>query len=177
MNRQIPSDQSNELSPTKFRNLSLCAGAMSLLLFVASLFFPAFYSSNDSCPSLPIFLLGWLTIVQSDFGSVIGTVTKGYFAWWANPFYFVSIVLLTKGRHRPGFVSSLLAVALASTSLVIRNCPVTALEHKIESYGPGFYLWFSAIVLTFVATAIPNVLGYHRAIEVEAAKNRARWVK
>ena len=62
-------------------------------------------------------------------------------------------------KYRAAFVTGVLALSLAITSFLLRDIEAGDLHgpsHKedIVGYGAGFFLWLSAMVLFFAASAI-----------------------
>jgi hypothetical protein len=138
--------------------------AVSVLLFLASLPFTAYYyqtdGSSDTRPGLPglmLLLLGWLGL----YGGMV--------AWAANPALIWSwhclreslrpqptdIRPVDRDRHKKlrdeGVLYSVLAVILGLSFLVHEQIPTgSAGFSKITGYGPGYFLWIASILAALI---------------------------
>jgi len=114
-------------------------------LFVASLFFAAFYSGNDLRPHM-----GGQLLLVGGFG-----LLAGYTAWLANPLFLVALALF---KRKPGlarlFAGAALAFALgflAHTQILVDEGGGQA---KIMAYGWGYQLWLQALATLLLATCL-----------------------
>ncbi|HEY6160482.1 MAG TPA: hypothetical protein VI112_04645 [Bacteroidia bacterium] len=111
---------------------------LSLALFLASLTQNAFYARDSWANPLAILLSGWMGIF---FGAA-------NLSWLANPFLLLSWLCLFK---KP-VLSQLFAIAalflsflfLFSTRICVNEGGTST---AIESLGPGYWLWFSAMAV------------------------------
>lgn len=81
-----------------------------------------------------------------------------YVAWFANPLFVASIILLSINRSGMALVTSTASVILAATTFLIQKAPFNEAGHmaNVVGYGLGFYLWIASmcvIVLTSVFSA------------------------
>ena len=125
---------------------------LSLILFLISLTQPAFYIDRREDPnaysdSLTLFLLGWT--------SLLGGAIIPFFIWFANPLYFVAIILTIKSKSL-GLYFALAATILAFIFSQLHTIMTSesGSTSVITSRGLGFKLWFiSIIILTLSLTA------------------------
>lgn len=81
-----------------------------------------------------------------------------YVAWFANPLFVASIILLSINRSGMALATSTASVILAATTFSIQKAPFNEAGHmaNVVGYGLGFYLWIASmcgIVLTSVFSA------------------------
>jgi cbb3-type cytochrome oxidase subunit 3 len=107
----------------------------SLILFLASFFFPAFYIYDWFKPVYPssFFLFGWLG------------PTYGFYSWYANILYLIGIIL-----NRQKIISVLIGsvgIVLALSFLRHDNFEYGQyyIGSTINAYGLGFYFWLLSI--------------------------------
>ena len=123
----------------------------SFMLFVASLFFPAFNLSNgDSFGGLQTLLIGWMglfAVGDEDYGGI------GLFAWYANLFLFPIWLGLVFSKLRfatiGGLVLTIFGLGLASISIFVKTLLLDegGSTAAVTSMGFGFYLWLSSFVI------------------------------
>ena len=119
---------------------------ISIILFVASLFFTAVYISNyqKEMSALDCFLLGW---AESD---------GGFFVWLANPLLFISWITLLIKQVKISTAISLLAACLSLSYLFFGKITVNEAGHQypIHSYGLGYYLWVASCLTLLIGNII-----------------------
>lgn len=116
---------------------------ISIALFTACLFFPAFYSTKGTeepvaWDSLSLLLFGWL-------GSLIGI-----FYWYANVIYLIALIKAKDLNLSStlGFLALALALLfLSEKEIVINESPETA---PITGYGWGYILWVSSFGIFWI---------------------------
>jgi hypothetical protein len=119
---------------------------LATVLFLLSLGFNTLkLSQGDSS-----FLLGFVCLL---FGFE-------YLAWLANPFFLVSIILLSLNRSRVALATSTVSVILAATTFLIQKAPFNEAGHmaNVVGYGPGFYLWIASMSVIFVTSVLSTTL-------------------
>jgi hypothetical protein len=103
--------------------------------------------------------LGFNTLIlsQGDSSFLVGFVCLlfgfSYLAWFANPLFLVSIILLLLNRSGMALATSTVSLILAGTTFLIQKAPFNEAGHmaNVVGYGPGFYFWIasmSVILLT-----------------------------
>jgi hypothetical protein len=121
------------------------AGVLSLMLFFLSLCFPALYIGGGEKPSeaygFAVLLLGWL-----------GLPWPIYLPWLANPLLMICILLLFFRNFDKAIYLGAAALAFGIASFFVSEVPSSSREEKIVGYGVGFFLWLSAIGLSFGAS-------------------------
>lgn len=123
---------------------------ISVLLFVASLWFEPFYvfkngerTAFSDGPSLLVG--GWMTVLG------------GWVAWLANPAWIASCACLLWGERKDAWAAasfSIAAVAFSVSFLLIDRVPIdTAVNYAtIDGYGWGYYLWVLSHVVLMIGT-------------------------
>jgi hypothetical protein len=113
----------------------------SIILFLASLFFPGFYVGYPSQPwaSILLLLTGWLGILDV------------HFSWFANPFYVLALIL-RRSKRTTSLYLELISLLLATSFLLYRTIVVSEAPTyaPIAEYGWGYYLWILAIAVLFI---------------------------
>src|SRR6058998_1091754 len=123
---------------------------LAAVLFLSSLFFKTLrLSRGDSS-----FLIGFACLL---FGF-------SYLAWFANPLFLASIILLSLNRSRMALATSTASVILAATTFLIQKAPFNEAGHmaNVVGYGPGFYLWIASISVIFVTSVLSITVGRQR---------------
>lgn len=99
-----------------------------------------------------ILLIGWAGLFT------------GVIAWFANPVGLVAVLLLILRKFKAAFVTGLVAVGLAATTLMlfVQDLPgdeggVT--KSRLAVLLPGFYLWLIAIGLIPVSAYLFGMKG------------------
>jgi hypothetical protein len=102
-----------------------------------------------------------------------------YLAWYANPLFFVSIILLSLNRSRMALATSTASLILAATTFLIQKAPFNEAGHmaNVVGYGLGFYLWIASmftILLTSVLSMIAGKTGDSRRLQSSPAATTSR---
>ena len=128
---------------TQPQRLSDWLGIVSGCLFVASLFFTAFYSGNALQPHM-----GGDLLLTGVFG-----LLAGYTAWLANPLFLLALALF---RPKPELACLFAFAALAFGLGFLAHTQILLDEGggqaKIMAYGWGYHLWLQAFATLLLAT-------------------------
>jgi len=133
----------------KTKNIKTVLILLSIIVFIVSLFQPAFFidriDSDAYSNSLFLFALGWMSFLGGGFIPFI--------IWLANPIFLISIFLINKSL-KAGILMSLISILLAIifanlNSILISESGSTS---KITELGLGFYLWLSSFVILFISS-------------------------
>lgn len=134
----------------------------SLLLFLASLFFPAFNLSNgsDEFNGISVLLMGWMGFMTTGNNP---DAWIGFLGWYANCFVFpawlgLGLSLKFRAAAFVGLILTLIGIGLAACSTFVEYVPVNEAGSTadVTSMGAGFYVW----VVSFAVCA----LGYFAVI-------------
>jgi hypothetical protein len=120
----------------------------SLLLFVIACATPAVYFDSTSHEPWP----GVMTLILGAFG-----LFTGQFAWLANPFYAIALVLVLVRQWIAAATVAAIALLVALTSLLLLGETVPLDEAGVNKatvtgFGPGFYVWLASILLVAVGS-------------------------
>jgi len=98
---------------------------------------------------------GWVLFVLGPLG-----VTSNVFAWYANLFLPAALVLLILRKYGWAFGAGLPCLALALSSLGMREMILDEAGHmaRVTSHGTGFYCWLAACALPSVAALVLLIL-------------------
>ena len=128
---------------------------LSVGLFVASLFQPAFYIDRADyaawADSKYLALFGW--------SGVLGGNAIASLIWLANPVYFLAIILLL--RQKPaGFYLSIIAALIALSFSLLDSiiASESGSSAKITSLENGYYLWVASMITLVIGTAADRAL-------------------
>jgi len=106
------------------------------------------------------------TIVSgTDKGFLLGIICllfgMGYLAWYANPFIFLSGLLLLKNRHRWSAGCAAIAFVLSRTALRAKEIEVNEAGTKgqVTDCGLGFYLWIGSSIALLLTSVVCLVGG------------------
>ena len=130
-----PSPLPNAAKSKVHRNIA----GLGLLLFFTSLAMPAMRLDNGEVwPGSQVLMSGWL-------GPFIGQ-----FGWYANPFFVTAVVFIFLRRAGWAAAFTVLALVFAVTSGMILNAVIPLDEANVRKakmigFGPGFYVWFTAL--------------------------------
>ena len=118
--------------------LGLAVGGISLLLYVIACIAPAMVFDKETWNGLQVLVLGWQGIFL------------GQFAWYANPFWFLSLVLAFFRRWILTCGAAVLALLIALDALSFVNTRVPLDEAFVntmvfQSYHMGFYFWLASL--------------------------------
>ncbi len=108
---------------------------ISVLFFVASLMFPAFYLEPALQPqhSGGLLMLGWLGPLN------------GQFSWFANCFYVLALLKAKKQKKSLCFGVIALGIALSFLGHSTINLGEGPVGDRIVCYGWGYFLWVLSI--------------------------------
>jgi hypothetical protein len=98
---------------------------------------------SRSVRGLEALLFGWLGPFE------------GIVAWYANPLFFLALLFFGGRRYRRACYCAFAALALGSTSLLLKNWPSGNMsghgpgqgDSTIVSSGPGLWLWLGSMAL------------------------------
>lgn len=125
----------------------------TLILFVASLFFPAYFGSEGTKD-----VSGWTAFLFGGFG-LLGSFTVG---WLANPLALVTVLLMRNKQATVAILAivfAFLTVLISLTSIYSQNTDLFPLDAGIHvgSLGLGFYIWVSSLVALLLATIVNSL--------------------
>ena len=120
---------------------------LAAVLFLSSLGFNTLLLSHGDSS----FLMGFVCLL---FGF-------SYLAWFANPLFLVSIVLLSLNRLRMALAASTASLILAATTFLIQKVPYNEAGHmaNVVGYGLGFYLWIASMSVLLLTTVSSTAVG------------------
>jgi len=125
---------------------------LAAVLFLSSLSFKTLLlSQGDSS-----FLLGFVCLL---FGF-------SYLAWFANPLFLVSIILLSLNRSGMALAISTASLILAATTFLIQKAPFNEAGHmaNVVGYGPGFYLWIASMCVVLLTSVLSTKVGKAKVV-------------
>jgi hypothetical protein len=110
--------------------------------------------------------LGLKTLILShgDSGFLMGFVCLlfgfSYLAWFANPLFLVSIILLSLNRSGMALAASTASLILAATTFLIQKAPFNEAGHmaNVVGYGLGFYLWIASMSAIFLTSVLSTTM-------------------
>ncbi|MGI4741101.1 MAG: hypothetical protein ACRYG7_38535 [Janthinobacterium lividum] len=124
---------------------------MSCVVFILSLFQPAFYIGREDYDAYAdgkfLVLLGWMSFLGGNF--------IAFLIWLANPFFIISLILLIN-RSLMGFYLSIAAcfIALSFSLLDSTMTSESGSNSEITSLENGYKLWVSSIIILSLGTGI-----------------------
>jgi hypothetical protein len=120
---------------------------LAAVLFLSSLGLKTLILSHGDSS----FLLGFVCLL---FGF-------SYLAWFANPLFLVSIILLSLNRSRMALAASTASLILAATTFLIQKAPFNEAGHmaNVVGYGLGFYLWIASMSAILLTSALSMTVG------------------
>ena len=124
---------------------------LSLLLFILSLFQPAFYIDRADydawANSAGLLLLGWMSVLG---GSLVASVI-----WLANPLYIIAIFLSARGRLKGLYFSILASIIAFSFSRLDEILTSESGSYsKITALKAGYKLWLGSMLVLTIGTVI-----------------------
>jgi len=125
--------------------------------FVASLPLPCLWLEGDRSA-----MVGWVLLLWGPFG-----VLNGVIAWYANLLLPVMLVLLLRRKYRLVVLCGVPCLALALSTLAMRQMVVTERPDyaTVIGYGPGFYLWLASLAIPpAAALALPRRAGARKSV-------------
>jgi hypothetical protein len=128
----------------------------SLFLFLVACCLPAvMFKSNtgaiDVMLGLRAFAVGWSGIFA------------GVFAWYANPFWLIGLILVWLRKPVPGMVPGIIAILTAYSAFALAGRVLPADESNVNHNTvvkllPGSYVWMASLVLLPVAALFQKLL-------------------
>ena len=112
---------------------------VSLALYIVSLCLPALeFRTQSPVRGLTALLWGWWGVVTKDF------------PWFANPAYFLSLLLAYAGKQASSLLLCGLAIGLGFLSVFVREWYFNeAGGTPVERLGAAFYVWMASFVALF----------------------------
>lgn len=144
----------------KIKSLQFWLVALSLTLYLLSMFFTPFYVANEESDiysnSFFMLLMGWMAILG---GGLIPTII-----WLANPLYFFGgFLILNKEKFGVVLITISVFLALYFTTLDSIMDGESGATTAITKLGAGFYFW----ILSFVAMFFAGVSMFRKKLEVK----------
>lgn len=143
----------------------------SAAVYFVSLWLPALeYDLNppngpvESYYGWTLLLLGWLESLSLSIRGV---------AWLANPVYYLGLIAMLIRRYGWATVIQIVAIGLASASFAVQSVMIDEGGHEaaVVGLGPGFWLWYSSILISGAASFIFAVMPIGRPDEPIALKD------
>ena len=127
--------------------LRIAGIVLAAVLFLSSLGFNTLILSRGDSS----FLIGFACLL---FGF-------SYVAWFANPLFLVSVILLSLNRSAMALATSTASVILAATTFLIQKAPFNEAGHMadIVGYGLGFYLWIASMCIILLTSVLSATVG------------------
>jgi hypothetical protein len=127
--------------------LRIAGIALAAVLFLSSLGFNALILSRGDSS----FLMGFVCLL---FGF-------SYIVWFANPLFFLSVILLSANRSGMALATSTASLILAATTFLIHKVPYNEAGHMAEvvGYGAGFYLWIASMCVILLTSVLSRTAG------------------
>lgn len=148
-------------TPPARRSLREPLSALALfvggLAWIASFWFPAFYTSQGPVEGYWVFATGWMGFAIFQF------------AWYANLFILLGIVLMYSSPIW-GSVLAGFAVLVATQAFWFSSIPAGEIDMPILQLGQGFWCWYGSVVLLGVGVFLGSE-------QVEAEKNQTTQQK
>ena len=138
------------LSERKIKHYKIAVIAISALVLLSALTHTAFYIGTTEKPeevaSLYAYLFGWLVVLGSGI------------SWLANPFLLYSWIALFTNQRRAEWYS-ILAILLALSFLMLKEVVANeaGLSRTIVSYGNGYWLWLSSLVINCIGIFLTRI--------------------
>lgn len=136
---------------SKFKTIVLMTG---IGLFIFSLFNICFCTDNGCRTSIEALLVGWFAMLTS--GAAM--------TWLANPFLIISWILLKRNKNIAWIFSLtalLFSISFLQFSTIIEN--EAGHYNSIKRIGPGYWLWLSSCLATFIGSLTLQVLKYKKS--------------
>jgi hypothetical protein len=163
----------NDVNPSWPR---IICGVCCWSLLIASTAFPALHVDGDGEPrrggnfyGWTLLIFGWMPIdvddrealrqearAAAERGQVLPFHPRDRWiwpAWFANLCFLFGTAAMMLRRYRLAIAIGAISVALALTSLFLHNiyCGDLMYYGRVDGYGPGFFLWLSAMGLSLAA--------------------------
>lgn len=116
--------------------LPLAATALFLggLLWVGSLWLPAFQTNQGEVLGYWLFITGWMGFAVFQFG------------WYANLVMLLGVLLMNHLPRRAALLA-LTGIVLATQSFWLHALPGDAVRMDITGLSAGFWLWYASMLL------------------------------
>jgi hypothetical protein len=121
---------------------------LSLMIFVANFYFPAYSTTTGYSDGLALLLTGWMGLFIDPAASL---------SWLANPLYFMSLYGMIKKRDiNLLFLYSLLSVVFSLLFLCVKSVisDEGGNERLVISYHLGYWLWVLAPLILMISQYI-----------------------
>lgn len=118
---------------SQLKSLSFAAYFLAAVLFLLSLFLPAFITQSQDIYGYWVLAMGWLGFITFQF------------AWYALP---LAIIAIQVSARKPQFslLLSVFAIVVASEAFLFKKVPFANSDEVID-VGLGFYLWYMSFIL------------------------------
>jgi hypothetical protein len=141
----------NKTKPDFFSGVG-CWGSLvligfSLLMFVIACATPAMVFDKETWPGVQVLALGWQGVFL------------GQFAWFANAFWFLSLLLAFFRRWLLALAATFITLVVALDALSFLNTTVPLDEGFVntmvfKSYHVGYYFWMASIGITGLGAVV-----------------------
>jgi hypothetical protein len=126
---------------------SLAIWLVSLFLFLLACATPAMVFDKETWPGIQVLVLGWQGVLL------------GQFAWFANAFWFMSLLFAFFRRWILTLAATLVAILIALDALSFVGAKVPLDEGFVnmmifQSYHVGFYFWMASIAVVGVGAVV-----------------------
>ena len=151
-----------------YKNIIGLTTYLSIAVFVISLTQKSFCIGNECSDSLMCLLIGWIGVFNEIFGLLTGIydfiIGNGFttnpkigatFSWLANPFIFLSIVIIRK-NYKIALILSLISIGLILSFLMFDSIFANEAGHynKITSYELGYWMWLLSSITILIGSII-----------------------
>jgi hypothetical protein len=109
--------------------------------------------------------LNTLILSRGDSSFLMGFVCLlfgfSYLAWYANPLFLVSVILLALNRSSMAVATSTASLILAATTFLIQKVPYNEAGHMADvvGYGLGCYLWIASMSVILLTSVFSRTVG------------------
>lgn len=135
---------------TRMLILRLIVAALIGAVYISSVFLPVFLFEESTMSGFHNPVYGIEVLILGGFGLLAGT-----FGWFANPLFWLGLVLFACRQFWASAGIGLAAILLALTSLLAKTWWFNeGMGTPIAGFGIGFYVWFSSITLLTIASLI-----------------------
>jgi hypothetical protein len=111
-------------------------------MHIYSFFLPVFHFKDSKMAGFHKPVYGIEVLILCGFG-----LFEGAFGWFANPLFWLGLILLACRQFRASGVLGLVTILLALTSVFAKTWWFNeGMGTPIAGFGIGFYVWFSSFV-------------------------------